>query len=66
MAKRKEWNVAIYMVVNGFVFKGQLLGRRLVSLVSINQKGLAMKGILLWLCGVPISIIILLYIFVFN
>jgi len=25
-----------------------------------------MKGILLWIMGVPISVIILLYIFVFN
>jgi hypothetical protein len=31
-----------------------------------EQKERPMKGILLWLVGIPIPIIILLYIFVFN
>lgn len=38
-----------------------------VTLHPINQpKGPHMKGIFLWLMGVPLSVIILLYIFVFN
>ncbi len=37
-----------------------------LSLAHSTYKEDLMKGILLWLVGVPIPIIILLYLFVFN